>query len=472
MLAHEREAEHDRDQASTTAEHPRGDPHARHLLELQRTAGNAAVARLMAQRTRPSGPMLQRGGFTTEDAEMVGESVATMVLGIRNLWNRFVAYVGPAAAPQVPVQAPDNVVAPQPTPQLPVVAQDEPEQRLVATRPDPSRRVLSAEERVALVSVLIRRDLLANQNLLWSVQAQTAHLGVTRYSPDVEQQVAVLQEATRVLAACHGIHATLRSSFKQSQTTPVMQGLADQLFMFVQTERLGDELLMLAGMIRFRLGGLQTKNFRVSAGAVESVIGAPTLLDALVALSDVVEERLEAQDAEQQKQKKPSRHELATAERFRAREKREAEKKATSLTEKDEEEDDDEPTPTATPSPLPAYVFLGKLHDNDVYGRINWAAIDPLRQVTKLSKQVEKRGANLHTLYESAMTSGVTGASSTGLDCTKPEGGKVWVVKVSYPTADAAGVADLGVNKISPQALEVRTGNRIDLTFDTMVFRH
>jgi hypothetical protein len=469
MLVHEREADVDRDQAATTAEPPRREPLARDLLQLQRTAGNAAVARLMAQRNRPSGPMLQRGGFTTEDAELVGGALGTL---IRNLWNRFVAYVGPVV-PQVPNPPPDAVLASQPTQQLPVVEQEEPEQQLVATRSDPAVLVLSNEMREALVSVLIRRDILANQVLLSSFQAQTAHLGVTRYSPDVQHQVTVLQEGIRVLAACHGIHTNLRANLQPSQTTQVMQRLADQLFTFVSTERLGDELMMLAGMIRLRLGGVHTRYFKLSPPALQSVTGAPTLLDALVALSAAVEDKLEAQEAEQQKQKRPSRYEMETAERFRAREKREKEKKATSLTEKDSEEEDDEPTPTPTlPPPLPAYVFLGKLHDNDVYGRINWPAIDPLKQVTKLRQQVEKRGVDFHALYESAMTNAVTGASSTGIDCTKPEGDKIWVVKVSYPTAEKAGVADLDVNKVSPQAKEERKGNRIDLTFDTMVFRH
>ena len=148
-----------------------------------------------------------------------------------------------------------------------------------------------------------------------------------------------------MLAACHGIHTNLRANLQLSQTTPVMQGLADQLFTFVSTERLGDELMTLAGTIKIRLGGVHTRYFKLSPVALQQVIGAPTLFDALLALSVAVEDKLEAQEADQQKQKGPSKHELATAERFRAREKREAEKKATSLTEKDsEEEADDEPT--------------------------------------------------------------------------------------------------------------------------------
>ena len=46
------------------------------------------------------------------------------------------------------------------------------------------------------------------------------------------------------------------------------------------------------------------------------------------------------------------------------------------------------------------------------------------------------------------------------------------MVKVSFPTAKSEGVEHLGVNIVSPFATEVRTGKRIDLTFDTMVYRH
>ena len=61
-----------------------------------------------------------------------------------------------------------------------------------------------------------------------------------------------------------------------------------------------------------------------------------------------------------------------------------------------------------------------------MYGRINWAAIETSAEVRKLRERVEKRGVNFYALYETAMKSGIGSGSSTGIDCTKPEGGKAW----------------------------------------------
>ena len=84
----------------------------RELLALQRTAGNAAVCALVAQRARDARPrrrrpapapagIIQRAGLTAEDAELAGEAVGEAVLRVWN-WLASLVRGAPQDEPRTP----------------------------------------------------------------------------------------------------------------------------------------------------------------------------------------------------------------------------------------------------------------------------------------------------------------------------------------------------------------------------------
>jgi hypothetical protein len=349
----------------------------------------------------------------------------------------------------------------------------------------------------ALISVAIRRDFEDNRDLLRKLAQQTMHLNVTSYSPDIEEgmtlaldaikqrKAAELEaiariraaelEAIRRLAACQRIHETLRQSFQASQSTATMQKLARSLAQFVVRDDLGDELTTIATDISERLDKLQLKQFKVPPKTFEAITGAPALFDALMLLSNVVDERLSVQEKTLQPTGPPrlNKHQLEAEQRRKKQQaKREAiEELDTGLTDTVQEA----LVPVVVARTLPPYVRLGSLYGKEIHGRIDWHRIYEVGgiQMGKLTKAVADGGEDIRAIFEAAMRAGVVPASTTGVDCTKPEGSKTWVVKVSYPTAKRLGLEHTDLNIASPLATEEeRPDGSKYLTFDKMVYRH
>ena len=447
----------------------------RRLLELQRTAGNASVIALLngPAGSKPlwppapiSGPppdlVLQRGGLTSEDAELVGESVGRVVLG---LWNLLVSYFGPSAPPP-PVTAPDGN-RPQgddarPPGAGPGTSPPHTGQQLVVARSS-SMLVLSEDQITALVGVIIRQEMVANMDLLRSLNRQAAHLTITRYSPDIEAGVVLIEQAKKKLEACRSIHLHLRSSLRQDQATAVAQGLGTDLLRFVAKAHLGTELSGLAEEISAGLDQLTFKRFKLSDSTYLGITQAATLLGALQILHGAVQAKLEEQERTATAKYMPTKFEIQAEERRRARE-----GKTSSVGElQEEKKPSDLPTPLPPPRPpLPGYVSLGVLHASEIFGRIDWHLIDQVQH--HAVKKMQRSGVDYRAAYQAAMTNALRPASDTGTDCTKPEGARVWVVKISYPTATTLGLD----NRLSPMAVEDRRGTQVYLTFDQITFRH
>ncbi len=68
------------------------------------------------------------------------------------------------------------------------------------------------------------------------------------------------------------------------------------------------------------------------------------------------------------------------------------------------------------------------------------------------------------------MVNALGSANDTGHTCTKPEGKGEWVIKISWHDAEQYDIKKL--NTKSLWAREEREGNRINLTFVSLVDRH
>jgi hypothetical protein len=332
--------------------------------------------------------------------------------------------------------------------------------------------VLSEDQITTLVGVIIRREMVANMDLLRSLNRQAAHLTITRYSPDIEAGVVLIEQAKKKLEACRSIHLHLRSSLRQDQATAVAQGLGMDLLRFVSTAHLGTELSGLAEEISAGLDQLTFKRFKLSDSTYAGITKAATLLDALRMLQGAVKAKLEEQKTARERtataKYKPTKFEIQAEERRRARE-----SKASSVGEAQDTEEKKpsgmttSPTPVPPPRPpLPGYTRLGVLYTSEVFGRIDWHLIDQVQH--HAVKTMQDSRVDYRTAYQAAMTNALRPASDTGTDCTKPEGARVWVVKISYPTATTLGLD----NRLSPMAVEDRRGTQVYLTFDQITFRH
>lgn len=478
------------------------------LLELQRVAGNKAVQTLFGGRApvHAGRPTVQRGGLTDEDVEVIGEGLGRAAIGFWNFLTSLFRRPASGAANPPPLTEEDDSSASE-IGDEPSVDESSGEQSgtdetgppgelaLVPSQPQRQHFVLTYPDWEAIMRPIVRMDLEQNARLVRTFQQLTAHLGVATYSPDLaaakqkheaemelaqqtraaerererqqrEELKRIAEETLRRLLACQSIHTTFATNLKRDMAITDARAAAGSLKTFISANNLGSELAQLAERIWVGLIDLNFKRFKLSEQALQAIAGADSLLSALEIMRSAVDVKLQEQARTSSGQKKPSVHELRTAERFEKRKLKEV-TTAESGDITDEEDTPEEISPTRPP--LPGFVKLGQAYGGlQVFGRIDWHVIEGVQH--HAVRTMKDSGIDYRTAYQKAMTNMLAGAGDIGNDCTKPEGNKQWVVKISWQTADILRLD----NKLSPLADEVRDTdqNTLHLTFDKIVFRH
>ena len=320
----------------------------------------ATLARAVQLRPAQSRmPVLQRMYFPEDDEELERGSGVSGLIGVWNWITSF--FSGPVAPPGI--DASDDETSEDLDDVLDVLdVLDEPiekvsaEQALVVVGA-PSHQHSEHDLAAVVRAIAIRQDFEVNRRLLQSLEQRARFQYVHTYSPDIEQGVtrmleavrrrefaereakaleraeterqreialaeierlaAIEREAKRVLEGCQRIHAGLRSEFKASMSTKLMQELASRLVRFVIDADLGDELAQIASSISTGVNRLTFKDFKVGEPMARKITEAPSLLDALTHLSEAVAGRLAAQEqAKQPHTHKPTRFELETKARY------------------------------------------------------------------------------------------------------------------------------------------------------------